>query len=658
MRKLLLPAALVCALGACSDATYVASPVTPFAPSAAALSKAAAVIPGQYIVRFRTGALTPLQNAMSVQQVYGGVVERVYASALNGAVIHLSESAAAALRLDPRVEAIEQDQIFTAQTVQNNPPSWGLDRIDQRNRPLSASYSYGPTGSGVTAYIIDTGINFAQADFNGRASGGFDAITAGGNASDCYGHGTHVAGTVGSTTYGVAKAVKLVAVRVMDCAGNGSSSSVLAGIDWVTQHAVRPAVANMSLGGGSSLMIDQAVEASIAAGITYAVSAGNNTTDACTQSPASAPDAITVGATDNADAFAYFSNYGNCVDINAPGMNITSLWIGASGATNTISGTSMATPHVAGAIALFLQNNPAATPAQVRTALISNATPSVLSGVPASTPNLLLYTGFLINSGPIAKFTSSCVLLTCSLDASTSSALPTATYAWTFGDGSTAAGTTASRTYAAAGSYAITLSITDANGTNSATSSVVVTAPVNQLPTATISTPAVSASFTPGASVSFSGAGTDPEDGTLTGASLVWASSLNGQIGTGTAFATSALIAGTHTITLTAKDSKGATRSATRVIVITAVPANQPPVATFSYNCNTGIVRQCSMNGTASSDDHGVVSYRWDWGNGRSETHSYGTSKNTWATGTYLVKLTVTDGSGLTSTVTQSVTIP
>ncbi len=660
MRKLVLSVALACGAVACSDTPSATAPATTLSAATANLSRSSSVlIPGRYIVQFRKSSSTSLKDAAVVSQSYGGTVQQVFTTALNGAVMQLSDNAVAALRNDTRVLSVEQDQVFSTAGVQNNPPSWGLDRIDQRARPLSQSFTYNVSGNGVTAYIIDTGINFAQADFGGRAVSGYDAITAGGNAQDCNGHGTHTAGTVGSTTYGVAKNVRLVAVRVMDCVGNGTTSSVLAGVDWVTRNAIKPAVANMSLGGGFSAALNTAVENSILAGVTYAVSAGNNTADACNQSPAAAPNVISVGAVGSSDDFAYFSNYGTCVHINAPGVNITSLWIGASGTTNTISGTSMASPHVAGVAALYLEANPTATPAQVRSALTSNATPNVITALPASTPNLLLYEGFIGATAvvaPVARFNSSCAALLCSFDATPTTALASATYRWTFGDGSAAAGAIVSRTYAAGGTYSVTLTVTDANGSSVKTRAMVATAPVNQLPSATILAP-TTGSFAQGATVSFNGTASDPEDGTLSAASLVWTSSINGQIGTGTSFTRNNLAVGTHTLTLTATDSKGARTTATRAITITA--ANQPPLASFTWNCATGFQHQCILNGSASTDDAGIVSYAWDWGNGRSETHVGSSAKNTWASsGTYNITLKVTDGGGLTNTVTKAVVIP
>jgi hypothetical protein len=290
-------------------------------------------------------------------------------------------------------------QRWTTSSATTPPPAaivqtgadWGLDRMDQHSLPLDGSYTYQADGSGVTAYIIDTGINLTHVEFGGRAVAGTDAVTSGGSAADCNGHGTHVAGTVGGVTYGVAKKVRLVAVRVLDCNGSGTTSGVIAGIDWVTANRTLPAVANLSLGGDFSQALNDAVERSVAAGVVYAVAAGNSAADACSASPASAPSALTVGATDAADAFASFSNYGSCVKINAPGVSIVSAWIGSNTATSGASGTSMASPHVAGAAAVYLQKNPSATVANVRAALIGNATSNVIQGIATGTPNLLLY---------------------------------------------------------------------------------------------------------------------------------------------------------------------------------------------------------------------------------------------------------------------------
>jgi subtilisin family serine protease len=292
---------------------------------------------------------------------------------------------------------VEADQPMHATTTQTG-ATWGIDRVDQRNLPLSTTYTYTADGTGVNAYIIDTGIRFSHAQFGGRATSGFDAVD-GGSADDCNGHGTHVSGTVGGSTYGVAKNVHLVAVRVLDCSGSGTTAGVISGVDWVTANHVSPAVANMSLGGGASTTLDNAVASSIASGVTYAVAAGNGNflgiaANACNSSPARVATALTVGATDQTDKKASFSNYGTCLDLFAPGVNITSSWYGSDTATNTISGTSMATPHVVGVAALYLQGNPSATPATVSAALVANATTGKVTSPGTGSPNRLLFENY------------------------------------------------------------------------------------------------------------------------------------------------------------------------------------------------------------------------------------------------------------------------
>ena len=425
------------------------------------------------ISQMRTATLDLLREYMVPEKNMG----YVYSFALEGFSAELDDDAFIALRNDPRVKYIEPVYKVKAFGSQSN-ATWGIDRVDQRALPLNQTYTYESTGTGVRAYIIDTGINYGHVEFGGRAVFGFDAF--GGNGQDGNGHGTHVAGTVGGAIYGIAKNVQLVAVRVLDNSGSGTTTGVIAGMDWVAAHRIKPAVANMSLGGGASQATDDAVGRMYDAGVPVIVAAGNGNwigreDDACKYSPARAPKAYTIGATVSTDAKASYSNYGNCVDLFAPGSSITSAWYTSNTATNTISGTSMATPHVAGAAALYLQTNPTATPQQVYDALTNASTKGIVTSS-KTTNNHLLYTLDFGGGGeepppaeniaPTASNTDTTKEITASFTAGNSSDSDGSivSYAWDFGDGAPGSGVNIAHTYSSAGTYAVKLTVTDDDG--------------------------------------------------------------------------------------------------------------------------------------------------------------------------------------------------
>jgi subtilisin family serine protease len=377
--------------GLASTATASEAPSKLSAPAIQGAGSPAA-IPGSYVVVL-AGNKSAAETRVTTQSLaasYDVKVRRQFESSIRGFSANMSEEQAKKVAGDTRVAFVQQNQKITAD--QDDPP-WGLDRTDQRDLPLDKKFEPSGTADNVNVYVIDTGIYAAHKDFGGRASVGTDTVGDGQNGVDCMGHGSHVAGTIAGTTYGLAKGAKIIAVRVLDCNGSGTTESVVGGIDWVTKNAKKPAVANMSLGGGTDIALDAAVKASIDAGITYAVAAGNDSSDACSASPADQPDAITVGATDDKDAKATFSNFGRCVDVFAPGVDITSVGITAPDSTAKMSGTSMATPHVSGGIALYLSQHPEAKPADVAKALVGAATPDKVGDPGTGSPNKLLFVG-------------------------------------------------------------------------------------------------------------------------------------------------------------------------------------------------------------------------------------------------------------------------
>ncbi|WP_162830084.1 S8 family serine peptidase [Amycolatopsis palatopharyngis] len=482
-----LPAAAVLVTTAVAMAAASTGPAIAAAPEGDVVQTAEHV-DGSYIVVLKEG-MQATANASAIEQAsaslaarYGGSLNDTYTATIHGfSVRGLSEQDAGRLAADPSVRTVYEDGITRGIGSQQNPPSYGMDRVDQRSSSLDQTYNYSNSASDVTAYVIDTGIAPSNPEWEGRASYGYDFIDDDREAQDCHGHGSHTAGTIGSKSYGLAKQVDIVAVRALGCDNAGPDSATVSAMEWVAENGTKPAVVNMSLGMYDVGVGDEQVKSLVDQGFVVVVAAGNSSADACGTSPARVPEAITVAATDRRDNRSSFSNYGSCVDLFAPGSNITST--GINSGSSTMSGTSMASPHVAGAAAMYLQTDPSATPAKVAQELASNATDGVVGNPGSGSPNLLLYTGFIggdepgnpdpdpPGDAPEASFTVQCGFNTgCAFDASASTDdTGIASYAWDFGDGNTGTGETTRHDYATAGNHTSTLTVTDNDGNTDST---------------------------------------------------------------------------------------------------------------------------------------------------------------------------------------------
>ena len=489
----------IAVLTACSSEQQISSPTEQ--PVAPLLSVGQQAAPDRYIVVFKQSVVDVDGETERMTRGSGSRVHFTYSRVLKGFAASIPAAALDGIRRNPNVEYIEADGVAHAIATQSNPPSWGLDRIDQGPLPLNQSYTYNNDGSGARVYILDTGIRYTHSQFGGRAVTGRDFVSNDDVSEDCHGHGTHVAGTVGGNTTGVAKQTTLVGVRVLGCDGRGSYAGIIGAVDWVTaQQASFPTkrfVGNMSLGGGLSTSLNTAINNSVNAGVVWAVAAGNDyATNACTLSPASASGALTVGSTSSNDARSDFSNIGSCLDLFAPGSGIYSSTYNGDNTYASWSGTSMATPHVAGVAALYRTANPAATAAQVNSAIVGGATPNVVTDAGTGSPNRLLNSLVAgnapsqppTNSPPTASFTYSCTGLTCNFNGTGGDTDGSVvSYAWNFGDLTTSGAEDPTKTYASGGTRTVSLTVTDNGGAQTTTSQqVTTTAPQGTVSIATL----------------------------------------------------------------------------------------------------------------------------------------------------------------------------
>jgi PKD repeat protein len=638
LRSTVVPSigALLALLAACQDPAAPAISALAAVPRASASAAPAAgdVIPDEYIVTFKDDERDAPGLARQMVAQHGGTLRHTYTAALKGFAAHLPAHAVEGLRRNPLIARVERDALVDATEAQAS-PTWGLDRIDQRSLPLDRSYTYTFTGAGVTAYILDSGIRFDHAEFEGRAIRGTDVIGDGQNGADCRGHGRQ---------WGVAKKVTLVSVRILDCNGSGTVSGAIAGLDWVARNRKLPAVANVSLGTSYNESLNAAVRGTIAAGVQVAIAAGNSNVDACTASPASTPEAVVVGAAGTADIDDRqpFSNWGSCVDVFAPGAAIMSAWITDPASGILRSGTSMASPHAAGVMALWLSENPALTPAQLQQLIVSNATPNVVADAKSVNAHMLqsVRSATAPTLSPSASFSASCSGLTCSFDASASrgGSASISRYDWAFGDGSAGGGVTGSRTYATGGSYTVTLTITNSQGATSQLSRAVSVNSANQAPVARFTASCQLLACT------FADASSDVD-----GSIMAWSWSFGD--GTGSTFRSpshSLPTAGTYTVRLTVTDNAGATASASQSVTVSAAP----PTAEFMYAC-TGTECRFTDGSTSAS---GIRQWSWSFGEGGTSTLQNPSYRYA-APGTYTARLDVVDDVGVRSSTSKVVTV-